>query len=232
MKRWICKLVLFLLLGAVVNVAVAWGCAAWVDNGPSGMSSKIATTRTPQGYIWLVRNGSARGAERVLSGRVLDNIEFSLPGEGNWPPDLIPSWSTISHEIDPAGPKTADFQVQDARGWPMLSMRCTFLRDWASVGLRSRSEVVGGLELPPRTWTGGDSYYSNARALPYIPIPLGFVVDTLFYALFLWLLTLGPFTARRLIRRKRGHCIKCGYDLRGDFSAGCPECGWRREVTS
>ena len=41
--------------------------------------------------------------------------------------------------------------------------------------------------------------------------------------------THGPFTARRIVRRKRGHCIKCGYDLRGDLERGCPECGWRRE---
>ena len=24
-------------------------------------------------------------------------------------------------------------------------------------------------------------------------------------------------------------CPSCGYNLRGDLSAGCPECGWRRE---
>ena len=29
MKRCLLKLALFLLLGAVVNVAVAWGCAIW-----------------------------------------------------------------------------------------------------------------------------------------------------------------------------------------------------------
>ena len=60
----------------------------------------------------------------------------------------------------------------------------------------------------------------------------GFAINTIFYAEILWLLTLGPFTARRMIRRKRGRCIKCGYDLRGDFSAGCSECGWRREDVS
>ncbi len=52
----------------------------------------------------------------------------------------------------------------------------------------------------------------------------------MFYAALLWLLVFGPFTARRFIRRKRGRCINCGYDLRGDFSAGCSECGWRREA--
>ncbi len=33
---------------------------------------------------------------------------------------------------------------------------------------------------------------------------------------------------KRLLRRRRGHCVACGYDLRSDFSQGCPECGWGR----
>ena len=31
MKRWLAKSVVFRLLGAVVNVAVAWGYAAWSE---------------------------------------------------------------------------------------------------------------------------------------------------------------------------------------------------------
>lgn len=27
----------------------------------------------------------------------------------------------------------------------------------------------------------------------------------------------------------KGRCPKCDYDLRGDLSCGCLECGWRRE---
>ena len=61
--------------------------------------------------------------------------------------------------------------------------------------------------------------------LPLRPIWLGFAINTIFYAALLWLLTLGPFTARRMIRRKRGRCLKCGYDLRGADHEACPECG-------
>ncbi len=69
----------------------------------------------------------------------------------------------------------------------------------------------------------------SMRVIPLRPIWPGFAINTISYAALLWLLFFGSLTARRIIRRKRGHCIKCGYDLRGDFSAGCPECGWQRE---
>lgn len=30
---------------------------------------------------------------------------------------------------------------------------------------------------------------------------------------------------RRFVRRRRGQCVYCGYDLRGSISGRCPECG-------
>ena len=53
----------------------------------------------------------------------------------------------------------------------------------------------------------------------------GFVVNTLFYAAIMWLLILGAFALRRHLRRKRGLCVNCGYDLRHADHAACPECG-------
>jgi hypothetical protein len=70
----------------------------------------------------------------------------------------------------------------------------------------------------------------NPRRLPVVPCWPGFLIDSIFYALILWLLIPGPFVLRRLIRIKRGRCPKCGYDLRGDLKRGCPECGWNREA--
>ena len=138
MKRRLTKLVLVILLGAVVNVAVAWGCALGGDRYSDGF------------------------------GRTFDGASH------HW-------WT--------------DYEF--ASGWPLR----TFWSEWT---------------------------YQNTL-LSLRPIWSGFAINTIFYAAILWLLTLGPFTARRMIRRKRGLCIKCGYDLRGDFSSGCPECGWQRE---
>ncbi len=64
-----------------------------------------------------------------------------------------------------------------------------------------------------------------ARVLPLRPIRPGFAVNTLFYAALLWLVIPGPFALRRLIRRRRGLCPACGYDLRHGEHEACPECG-------
>ncbi|UCD75698.1 MAG: tetratricopeptide repeat protein [Phycisphaerales bacterium] len=59
------------------------------------------------------------------------------------------------------------------------------------------------------------------------------VLNVASYAAILWPTICGPSVLRRHVRIKRGHCIKCGYDLRGDPVAGCPECGWgRKEVNA
>ena len=57
-------------------------------------------------------------------------------------------------------------------------------------------------------------------------VTLTTAINTLFYAAILWLLILGPFALRRLIRQRRGVCPACGYDLRHGEHKACPECGW------
>jgi hypothetical protein len=66
-------------------------------------------------------------------------------------------------------------------------------------------------------WTLGD------RALPYRVRWQGFVVNTVFYAVMLWLPFQGARAARHLIRRARGLCANCGYPT--GLSPACTECG-------
>ena len=42
-----------------------------------------------------------------------------------------------------------------------------------------------------------------------------------------WLLAVRP-RERWAYRRLRGLCQRCGYDLTGNVSGVCPECGWVR----
>ncbi len=57
----------------------------------------------------------------------------------------------------------------------------------------------------------------------------------LFVPLWIPLLLVGAPTTLAFRRDRRlapGHCQTCGYNLRGEFFAGCPECGWQREDVS
>lgn len=37
---------------------------------------------------------------------------------------------------------------------------------------------------------------------------------------------------RSIDRMNKGLCPKCEYDLRGDFTSACSECGWKQETSA
>ncbi len=68
------------------------------------------------------------------------------------------------------------------------------------------------------------------RGIPYRPQWFGLAANSLFYAGVIWLLIPGPILLRRYLRRRRGHCPTCGYDLVHSEDGTCPECGARPAV--
>ena len=85
-------------------------------------------------------------------------------------------------------------------------------------GMREYNDVVR-LDLSEYSWV---TPYST-----FIPIGikwLGLCINTLLWAGILWALFLGPPFLRRVVRRRKGCCLRCGYDLRGSGGV-CPECG-------
>ena len=219
MKRRLFKLVLFLLLGAVVNVAVAWGCALVVDLGsrrPEGAGLTVDPAHGSRSFlIWR-----GVGAFRIINDET-DWAEDRRGGRSWVETSSLPHWTALR-----AIPPLQDGVLwDDARGWPFLALRCRF---GPSDDIRNPYTVLGGLFVRDHPMTGRViGLPTPPFVLPYQPIWTGFAINTVFYAAILWLLTLGPFTARRMIRRKRGRCIKCGYDLRGAEHEACPECGAR-----
>ena len=61
--------------------------------------------------------------------------------------------------------------------------------------------------------------------LPLRPIWRGFLTNSLLYAAILWIVLFARRDVRQFIRRKRGLCVACGYDLRHADHNACPECG-------
>ena len=78
-----------------------------------------------------------------------------------------------------------------------------------------------GIHLPSDTASA--DWWEELSVLPLRPIWPGFAINTLFYAVVVWLLSCGPFALRRILRVRRGLCPKCAYRM-GEASV-CSECG-------
>jgi hypothetical protein len=99
------------------------------------------------------------------------------------------------------------------------AMRAFFAEFDAAAGLRA------GVNLP--RWVPRDTSLGPEVAVwPQWP---GLVMNVALYAGMVLLLWWGPGAARRRVRRRRGWCVACGYDLKGSGGSGgvCPECGGR-----
>ena len=236
MKRRLFKLALFLLLGATVNVAVAWGCAWKLDvhrGRGTGMSVNVAgVVGTTPNRMWSVERYERTGATRVSCYYFTPYTPVPYYGD---PGSLLPAWNQDYFSGVHRDALNEFERIQDGRGWPMLAL-------WgqAVAGSKMSSppycEVEYAILLtdftdPTQFFFGGvvrsrpGAILRQVRFLPLHPIWPGFAINTVFYAALLWIVILGPGTARRVIRRKQGRCINCGYDLRGAEHEVCPECG-------
>ncbi len=210
MKGRLRKLVLLVLLGAVVNVAVAWGCATWIvplKNDWAALQRQInAPLRSDYRRWWATHAPSGFQKEPVVAVRVAN---VGVTRVSLWKPVAYPPEGTLDHDL-----------VRRIRaGLPLRAVEGAY---WQAAG----TPTAGTPKVIPDAVV---VLPANGLKILLRPVWPGFAINTIFYVLILWMLTLGPFAMRRAIRRKRGLCINCGYDLRNDFSAGCPECGWRRE---
>jgi len=203
-KRWALRILLFLLGGAIVNVAVAWAIAFWLDvNGRGGPDSSYETL---QAQIFRCAGAThvevqVKRASSANLAKAADSLADTL---GVWLPTI-----SDSHAV-----------IVDLRGWPFLSLATwhvppTFERFTTESASRMRWGIRTG-----RRWSHA---YLVPRALPLRPLWPGFAINTLFYAGVLWVLLAGPFALRRMIRKRRGRCAQCAYPI--GQSPVCTECG-------
>jgi len=219
-KRRLLILAVFLLAGAVVNVAVAWGIAGTSTNYKTMRLQAIECREGER----LVRAFTSFGSELVV-GRIGPRLDATHGELGRWRRSRYeranPSrndWSLLrKSEALP------NIRMEEACGWPGLALRWYVRR--TEPGLRGGIEL-GGTRRYSFTGHSGRGTVSlglGDRTLPLLPIWPGFAVNTLLYATLLWLLICGPFTLRRFIRVKRGLCPACAYP--GGESDVCSECG-------
>lgn len=199
-------LALFLVLGAIVNIAVAWGLQSVFG---SRYTSPDLAYRYRGWEIWHFTGFGFTEAGLVIGGN--EQYVRSLPER------LPPYWSRLQR-VEPYRRIDPVLLLSDlAYGWPLRSLWYEFdaERSWTRPGILSQ-HVAGCLSV---------------GNLAMRPIWLGFALNTLFYAAILFTLIRGRLVARRALRRRHGLCVACGYDLRGhghhhgNGAATCPECG-------
>jgi len=222
-----------LLLGAIVNIAAAWGMRLWSELHRYG--SILVTRDEVPGellppIVWRF-GPELRFARIKLVGPGLEENWFFLTAgdQEAFPRSKSPYRQSdlASHRFVSAtmierlrqGLWVQGHLVDVRLGWPARAFSGRYYAD-----VRSRNSE-GVIHLPD--WIVQATRGKSRFDLPIKPIWPGFAINTIFYAAILWM-PFAPFVLRRHIRRKRGHCIKCGYDLRGTSGGGgevCPECG-------
>ncbi len=214
-KRLLSRLALLLVLATVVNVVVAWAIWGWGNKAVPRLSDTSGR--------------AGRIGQRDLA-------SWSRRANSQWPAEPDLAWDrhffgsrfrTLIATVggfDPANLSEEEFlERADERsfytvkvatyGWPI---RCLGLEEWSeSHGLVPFSRQTSGLRI-------------GTTILPARPVWGGFIVNTLLYAIFLALIAIVGYQARRVFRVMRSRCPNCAYQLVGDVSAGCSECGWNR----
>jgi hypothetical protein len=217
-RRIIFKLLVFLLLGAIINVAVAFGFAFFQSQ--LGREEIVRYSDAVWGYDV---NQPIRGFDI----RYDNALEWPSSVTADWPECTI--WQTRTRSggaLEIAGgikDNTIFYQGLWRYGWPCCSLEAELREriDKAAQGPTRTSGVIAGFPFD-RPIVGPARIDMH---FPLRPIWPGFAINTIFYAAIVWVLFAVPATIRRRVRRKRGQCAACGYSLRESVSEKCPECG-------
>ncbi len=183
---------LFLLFGAVGNIAVAWGCVVTI---PIALRpAEITIKEVSADYIQVQCIQRAFGRTRETWGE-----RHALP--------------VVIDTGSPFGQRPA-VSSWERTGWPMRALYCStsghelaYTTDAGEVlAAGSEGQIDDGLKLSPERFVVSSSPLpvSTWRALPLRPIWPGFAVNTIIYAALTWLFFVGVYQGRRYIFRKCG----------------------------
>jgi hypothetical protein len=237
--RHLRSLFVFIVLGSVANVGVAWYLAATPISAVSKRQNgdDLGIYMGPSGIQGWGRNcifvERAPGRVSVeVSSCPTCGVGASLYRRLDGPQDtLVPTWSCVRDpqflsETLVSYPMFA--QVEEyASGWPLhaLSRSCIVVRELQLnqggqivVQKVNYYEEVGCVHLPPDL-----AQQFQTPMFPARPLVVGFALNSLCYGAGFWFVIAMPRGARRYWRSKRGLCPACAYPI--GTSAVCTECG-------
>jgi hypothetical protein len=235
------KLGLALGLGTFTSLAFCWILVLGVDpsSGSTQFSQefrrRVKSSGEGEGFIWLMRF-EATGTqafsvsvgppnryppidEAVSSGIDNERLESAVP---TWARRGAIPWSASQAPWPDSNSEAATLVI--GRGWPLIALWCD---DGRSDGPTfSTVAPSGGIPLSHWARIGPDW----AAILPYRPVWIGLIVDSLVMASLWWFVLVVPVAAfrhyRGHLRVRRNHCPHCNYNLAGlAMNSPCPECG-------
>jgi len=213
------RLIIHLFAGAILTIIAAWVCAYYIDITDSNLDSKSAYTSesVPCWDVNIVRGYGVQWVHASL--RITQSSILKWEEVNN---TFAPSWSRLRGAVaDVNGPIVL---IDDARGLPCVSMYSSIDGKYTTPSQYNMKKSNG---IPLKPYVNRDGHV-HPRSLPTKLIASGFMFDTIFFAL----LSLGVFKiqklTRNILRKLRGYCTVCGYDLQYEYATGCPECGWNR----
>jgi ribose/xylose/arabinose/galactoside ABC-type transport system permease subunit len=208
MRRLSWTILIFLSLGAVLTVALAFAfsCLEIRKNADPQLTAALRRSKwidqdaqpEPSTDVqWLHSTYSASGSDIIVYGQRRDMYQVHRAG---WPCRAM--MGVVDGDV-----------IRGTR------MPCAFTTHGAaSLGTPVELYVqipTGGKPLPV--------FARSAVVLPLRPLWPGFALSTVFWAVLLWLLWMLPRGARSVVWFVRRRCVHCGYPI--GVSPVCTECG-------
>lgn len=241
-SRLVGVLAVYLLFGLITSMVIAWLAPMISDlsyDGEQWIGAPLPG-RSRGAEAWACSRASGVGHEQIaFTARVNGWLAIFHKREGSQASKTadLPYWTNI--------PNSEDWWIDEtylhvAAGWPLRCFvgQCRE-RDirWVYQIPRSlgKNQVARlGLVMHQPRWknalvirdqvVGGPF---SARVIPLQPIPMGIVVNTLFWGVLWFTFVVAARKIRGRLRVSRGRCYCCAYDRRGHSGGGgvCPECG-------
>lgn len=246
MGKILSKITLFLLLGVVTTIAVAWSCALWVATVqnislPSQPGVLIERTTPAGAYIKMLDRSDERNSVirirhmttkyAYLRSDGMQRILKSFEEEGNLF-DVILKVISTEEEILLEEQRIATMKDYDTifvdSGWPIYAFEGGMWMITDTQGAIRTAKTVYETAIPINQNKKLDWLVREPRVLPLRPKPIGLIINSVFYGLIWYGIFAGLKFTRSKIRLNGGKCPKCAYILKVEIDKGCPECGWNR----
>lgn len=241
-SRWVMSLVVCVLLGVLTTLALSWAApllVAMYRPAPKLDWSKEKfwiTDRYAGHYIRTDQpfSSTVKMMHIIYEGAAGDKDYYKRNEPPVWAHKLLHSMKG-----EGAAAREIWWSVDTvAAGWPFRAFRGAeyepFQGETESAPMAMVPDGKGGFTLAanmtkPQLRVGlvkfggasGDKF-----AVPLEPMARGLAFNVAAFAGAWWMVLFAFGAARRVVRGRRGRCVRCGYDRRGlTLEVACPECG-------